>query len=55
MHTDLVFALLAAAFLVAAALRALRLRRADGAVRTWAWLALVFGAVATWLAMTFGH
>ncbi|RCW75755.1 hypothetical protein [Pseudorhodoferax soli] len=55
MHTDLVFALLAVAFLVAAAVRALRLRRADGAVRTWAWLALVFGAVATWLAMTFGH
>ncbi|MGC3987185.1 MAG: hypothetical protein QM777_21935 [Pseudorhodoferax sp.] len=55
MTTHLVFALLAGAFLAAAAARALRLRRADGAVRTWAWLALVFGAVAAWLAMTFGH
>lgn len=50
-----IFALLALAFLAAAGLRALRLRRADSAARTWAWLAAVFGAVAAWLSMTFGH
>lgn len=55
MHTDWLFALLALAFGAAAGLRLLRQRRADTAVRTWAWLALVFGAVAGWLAVTFGR
>ena len=50
MATHAVFTLLSLAFAVAAMWRALRLRRADPAVRTWAWLALVFSAVAAWLA-----
>jgi hypothetical protein len=49
------FPLLAAGFLVAALLRALRVRRFDPAVRTWGLLALVFGAVSAWLGMTFVH
>lgn len=49
MATHWVFALLSLAFAIAATWRALRLRRADPAVRTWAWVALVFGAVSAWL------
>ena len=50
-----IFAVLALAFLAAALVRALRRGRGDPAARTWAWIALVFGAVAAWLAMTFGR
>lgn len=51
------FPLLAAFFLSAAVVRGLRVRRADPAVRTWALLAIVFAAIAAWLApgMTFVH
>jgi hypothetical protein len=43
------FPWLALGFALAAALRWARARRVDGAVRTWALLALIFGLVAAWL------
>jgi uncharacterized membrane protein HdeD (DUF308 family) len=47
------FPLLALAFVGAAVLRFIRLRRLDPAARTWALLSAIFGAVAAW--MTFVH
>jgi hypothetical protein len=49
------FPLLALAFGLAAAWRAVRSRRFDPAARTWALLAVVFGAVSLWQRMTFVH
>ncbi|MFT3717375.1 hypothetical protein [Pseudorhodoferax sp.] len=50
-----IFGALALVFLVLALARARRLRRLDTAAHTWGWLALVFGAVALWLTVTFGR